>query len=74
MGITEFDEFEACYNRKAALYYAAIVACRQTEQSIQFYRKHCNRNGTYMALCNHSGNAIVSGQYPTAKMAVEECV
>ena len=23
MGITEFDEFEACYNRKAALYYAA---------------------------------------------------
>lgn len=74
MGIPEFDEFEACYNRKAALYYAAIVACRQTEQSIQFYKKHCNRNGTYMALCNHSGNAIVSGQYPTAKRAIEECI
>lgn len=74
MGIPEFDEFEACYNRKAALYYASIVACRQTEQSIQFYKKHCNRNGTYMALCNHSGNAIISGQYPVAKKAIEECV
>lgn len=74
MGTPEFDEFEACYNRKAALYYAAIVACRQTEQSIQFYKKHCNRNGTYMALCNHSGNAIVSGEYSTAKRSIEECI
>ncbi len=74
IGVPEFDEFEACYNRKAALYYAAIVACRQTEQSIQFYRKHCNRNGIYMSLCNHSGNAIVSGQYCAAKRAIDECV
>lgn len=74
IGIPEFDEFEACYNRKAALYYAAIVACRQTEESIRFYKKHCNRNGTYMALCNHSGNAIVSGQYHIAKAAIEECI
>lgn len=74
MGSPEFDEFEACYNRKAALYYAAMVAYQQTEQSIQFYKKRCNRNGTYMALCNHSGNAIVSGKYPAAKRAVEECV
>lgn len=74
MGTPEFDEFEACYNRKAALYYSAIVAYQQTEQSVQFYKKRCNRNGTYMALCNHSGNAIVSGQYCAAKSAVEECI
>lgn len=74
IGIPEFDEFEACYNRKAALYYAAMVAYQQTEQSIQFYKNRCNRNGTYMALCNHAGNSIVSGQYSAAKSAVEECV
>lgn len=74
MGIPEFDEFEACYNRKAALYYTAIIACRQTEQSIRFYKKHFNRNGTYMALCNHSGNAIVLGEYQTAKKAIKECI
>ena len=73
MGTPEFDEFEACYNRKAALYYAAMVAYQQTEQSIQFYKKRCNRNGTYMALCNHAGNSIVSGRYSAAKSAVEEC-
>lgn len=74
IGIPEFDEFEACYNRKAALYYTAIIACRQTEQSIQFYKKHFNRNGIYMSLCNHSGNAIVLGDYPTAKKAIKECI
>lgn len=74
MGIPEFDEFEACYNRKASLYYTAIIAYRQTEQSIQFYKKHFNRNGTYMALCNHSGNAIVLGEYPTAKKVIKECI
>ena len=74
MGIPEFDEFEACYNRKAVLYYPAIIACRQTEQSIQFYRKRFNRNGTYMALCNHSGNAIVLGDYLTAEKAIKECI
>ena len=74
IGSPEFDEFEACYNRKAALYYAAMVAYRQTEQSIQFYKKRCNRNGIYMALCNHSGNAIVSGQYCAAKSAIDECI
>ncbi len=74
IGIPEFDEFEACYNRKATLYYTAMIACRQTEQSIQFYKKHFNRNGTYMALCNHSGNAIVLGEYQTAKNAINECI
>lgn len=73
IGVPEFDEFEACYNRKAALYYSAIVACQQTAQSIQFYKKHYNRNGIYMSLCNHSGNAVVSGQYCVAKKAIEEC-
>ena len=74
LGTPAFDEFEACYNRKSALYYAALIAYQQTEQSVRFYKGHCNRNGTYMALCNHSGNAIVSGKYPAAKAAVEECV
>ena len=73
IGNPVFDEFEACYNRKSALYYAAMVAYRQTEQSVQFYKNRCNRNGTYMALCNHSGNAIVSGQYVDAQKALEEC-
>lgn len=73
MGIAEFDEFEACYNRKAALYYPALIAYRQTEQSIHFYKKHCNRNGTYMALCNHSGNAIISGEYTAANTSINEC-
>ena len=27
-----------------------------------------------MALCNHSGNAIVLGEYPTAKKAIKECI
>lgn len=73
IGTPTFDEFEACYNRKAALYYAAVVAYRQTEQSVQFYKNRCDRNGIYMALCNHSGNAIVSGQYGDAQKALAEC-
>lgn len=73
LGVAEFDEFEACFNRKAALYFAAIVACRQTEQSVLFYKNCCNRNGTYMALCNHSGNAIISGQYSVAMKSLDEC-
>ena len=73
LGIPEFEEFEACYNRKAALYYAAIIAYQQTEQSILFYKNHYNRIETYMSLCNHSGNAVVAGKYLEAKNAIEEC-
>ncbi len=73
IGNPAFDEFEACYNRKSALYYSAMVAYQQTDQSIKFYKKRCNRLGTYMALCNHSGNAIISGEYSAAKTAIEEC-
>lgn len=72
-GQPAFDEFEACYNRKAALYYTAAIACRQTEQSVKFYREHHNKNGLYMALCNHSGNAIISGAYSIADRALIEC-
>lgn len=68
-----FEEFEACYNRKSALYFTAVIASRQTAQSIQFYRNHHNRSGLYMALCNHSGNAIVSGNYIAAEQAITEC-
>lgn len=74
MGVAEFEEFESCYNRKAALYYPALVACQQTKQSVHFYKKHCDRNGTYMALCNHSGNAILSGQYSDANASLNECI
>lgn len=73
IGTPIFDEFEACYNRKAALYYAAVIAYKQTEQSVHFYKNHFNKKGTYMALCNHSGNAIVSGRYDVARAAIEEC-
>ena len=73
IGSLIFEEFEAAYNRKAALYYAAIIAKRQTQQSILFYREHYNKNGLYMALCNHSGNSIVSEDYEVAREALEEC-
>ena len=69
-----FEEFEACYNRKAVLYFASVIASRQTWQSVQFYRDHHNKNGLYMSLCNHSGNAMVSGDYTTAKQALSECM
>ena len=73
LGQPIFEEIEACYNRKAALHYAATVAYRQTLQSVNFYRYRHNRNDLYMALCNHSANSLVSGQYVEAKMALEEC-
>lgn len=72
-GSLVFEEFEAAYNRKAALYFAAIIAKRQTQQSILFYREHYNKNGLYMALCNHSGNSIVSDDYIAAREALSEC-
>lgn len=72
-GHLAFEEFDACYNRKAALYFSALVAFRQTEQSVQYYRNRYSRNGLYMALCNHAGNAIVSGNYATAEQAISEC-
>lgn len=68
-----FQEFEACYNRKAALYFAAPIAFQQTAQSVFFYQKHMNRNGLYMSLCNHSGNAIISGDYHAAQQALDQC-
>lgn len=64
---TKFEEFEACYNRKAALYYSALIASRQTTQSINFYKNHFNRNELYMAYCNHLGNTIIIGDYEDAK-------
>lgn len=72
-GCPAFEEFEACYNRKAALYFTAVIASRQTSQSIQFYRKHHHCRGLYMALCNHSGNSIISGDYAAAEQALDEC-
>ena len=69
-----FEELEACYNRKAALYYTAVIAFRQTAQSVQFYRNRQNLSGLYMALCNHSGNALVSGNYIDANRSISECV
>lgn len=69
-----FQEFEACYNRKASLYFTAVIASRQTTQSIRFYRKHHNRYGLFMALCNHLGNTIVSGDYDAAEQTLTECM
>lgn len=73
MGSATFEEFEACYNRKASLYYSAVIASRQTAQSIQFYRSNFNRNGLYMALCNHLANTIVAGDYLVAEQTLNEC-
>ncbi|MEG6522362.1 hypothetical protein [Desulfotomaculum sp. 1211_IL3151] len=69
----EFLELNACFNRKSALYYTAVVACRLTGESVRFYREHNNRNGLYMALCNHAANAIISGNYDLATQALNEC-
>lgn len=68
-----FNELEACYNRKSALYYSALVAYRQTAQSIQYYRAHMNHTELYMSLCNHSGNAIISADYNEAEKSLQEC-
>lgn len=69
---TKFEEFEACYNRKAALYYSALIASRQTAQSIAFYKSHYNRNELYMAYCNHLGNTIIIGDYEEAKKCLND--
>ena len=53
-GSLVFEEFEAAYNRKAALYYAAIIAKRQTQQSILFYREHYNNMGNFVFLIFHN--------------------
>lgn len=68
-----FLDFYACFNRKSALYYSATIACRQTQESIIFYRSNNNQTGLYMALCNHAANAIVSGDYESANKSLEEC-
>ena len=68
-----FQEFEACNNRKAALYYVAQIAVKQTYQSIIFYKEHANRTGLYMSLCNHAANAIVAGNYDVAQNALDQC-
>lgn len=70
---SSYEEFEACYNRKSSLYFSAIIAIRQTEQSVRHYKSHYNRNGLYMSLCNHAGNAIVLGDYAVATAALDEC-
>lgn len=68
-----FEELEACFNRKAALYYPAVIASRQTLQSIKFYYNHNNSIELYMALCNHLGNMIIAHDYRSAKQTLEEC-
>ena len=68
-----FEEIEACCNRKSSLYYSAIIAIRQTEQSVCYYQNHFNKNGEYMSLCNHAGNAIILGEYDIAEKAINEC-
>ncbi len=72
-GCIAFEEFEACYNRKAALYFTAAIASRQTLQSVCFYKNHYNRNNLYMSLCNHAGNSLIYGDYNSAKCALNEC-
>lgn len=68
-----FEELEACYNRKSYLYYPALIAIHQTEQSVCYYRNHFNKNGIYMSLCNHAGNALIIGEYNVAEIALNEC-
>ena len=72
-GCLAFEEFEACDNRKASLYYSAVIASRQTTQSICFYRIHHNHSNLYMALCNHAGNALVCGDFEASRQALDEC-
>lgn len=73
IGILSFEEFEACYNRKSAIFFPALIAKNQTSQSVVFYRDHRNYTGLYMALCNHLANSIIVGDYDGAKDALNEC-
>lgn len=70
---TDFLEIYACFNRKAALYYPALIACELTKESIRFYRDYNNKSGLYMALCNHAANAIICKKYDAAEKALSEC-
>ncbi|WP_312279338.1 ATP-binding protein [Oscillibacter sp.] len=72
-GTPAFAEFDACYNRKAALYFSALFAFQQTEQSVKYYRNRYNRSGLYMALCNHAGNAMIVEKYDNAQQSLSEC-
>ena len=68
-----FLDFYACFNRKSALYYSATIACRQTQESIMFYRSNNNQTGLYMSLCNYAANAIIAGDYNSANNSLNEC-
>ncbi len=69
----DFLEIYACFNRKSALYYPAMIACKSLKDSIQFYRKYNNKSGLYMALCNYAANAIICKEYVAAENSLSEC-
>ena len=71
---SEFLALNACYNRKAALFYVAEIAYNQTFQSISFYREYNDIINLYMALCNNAANALVCGKYVAANESLMECL
>ncbi len=71
---SDFLALNACYNRKAALFYVAEIAYNQTMQSIGFYREYNDIKNLYMALCNNAANAIICGKYDAANKSLTECL
>lgn len=71
---SEFLALNACFNRKAALFYAAEIAYNQTEQSVCFYRKYNDTKNLYMSLCNNAANALICGKYDSARINLNECL
>jgi len=71
---SEFLALNACFNRKAALFYTAEIAFNQTERSVSFYRECNDIKNLYMSLCNNAANAIICGKYDSAKMNLNECI
>lgn len=71
---SDFLALNACYNRKAALFYVAEIAFNQTNQSVGFYREYNDIKNLYMSLCNNAANALICGKYEPAKKALTECL
>ena len=65
-------DINACFNRKAALYYPAIIAAQQTFESVCYYQEHFNNTALYMALCNWCANSLIAGQFEDALNALNQ--
>lgn len=71
---SDFLALNACFNRKAALFFVSEIAYNQTCQSVYFYREFNDVKNLFMALCNNAANALICGKYDCAKRNLDECL